>query len=189
VCPWYDTDFEQLMTINWSSLLKDFLQEYLEASGLDFSDFAYSEKDLLQRFHADFLERFIQRYVQSSRGQLYHLLVQPEPDPEARVVERLKQWRQARPERVAANEVVRAGQGLFSVAAFALGFSLRWQVRGDSCSFCRLLSGRVIRKGQYFKEAGDSLQPKGKQAMKIRGNVGHPPVHRRCRCYLTSVRE
>jgi len=93
-----------------------------------------------------------------------------------------------RPEKITDDEVVRASSGAYSWVVFGAGLSLIWRNRvGKSCEFCKELDGKRISSGQSFVSGGDEINPKGSDGpMRFFGIKKHPPLHKSCKCYVTS---
>jgi len=134
-------------------------------------------------FITDYVDVYAKRHTGSSRGQLISLL---EEDVEG-LSERVDEWRDKRPDKIAINETVRASNAVFQYVAFSAGLATVWRTRGPkTCDFCKELEGRRVASGQSFVEDGQELNPKGaEQPMKIKGMKRHPPLHSHCDCYLS----
>jgi len=176
--------------------LKDFyntMPDYIRAKfGPTFRSFASAIKDAAQaeiggdpvdtdKWVNDYIERYIQRHVESSEGQLTALLAEGDDS----IITRVDEWAEKRPDKIAMNETVRMSNGMFQVVAFAAGFSTVWRIRGaDTCPYCQELNGRRVVSGQSFVDSGDEVAPKGQKPMPVRGLKAHPPLHQGCDCYL-----
>ena len=148
------------------------------------TEIGVDEDDLgLDTWVAGYIDRYAERHVDSSLGQLLSLL---EDDIEE-LDQRADEWQEKRAEKIAMNETTRASNGVFQAVAFAVGMSTVWRIRGPkTCPYCKELNGRRVSRGQYFAKAGQSIDPAtGNGPMKINGMKAHPPLHRGCDCYLT----
>ncbi len=164
------------------------------------------EPDLkeLDTFINDYIERYAERHVESSHGQLVSLL-NPKPDEKKKdktetvehrewaddIDDRVDEWSEddKRSEKIATNESVRLANAIFQTVAFGAGMSVVWRIRGaKTCAYCRELNGKRVSKGQSFVDSGDVLNPKaGTGPMKINGMKTQPPLHISCDCYLGAI--
>lgn len=139
--------------------------------------------DELEVFVNDYIERYTERHIDSSIGQLIALL---EDDPQE-IDSRVEEWRETRADKIANNETTRCGNAVFQFAAFGAGLGTIWRIRGpQTCPYCKTLDGRKVRSGQSYVNDGDSVEPAGQKPMKINGIKAHPPLHRGCDCYLSA---
>jgi len=136
----------------------------------------------LEKFINDFTERYAERHVESSLGQLTALL----EDSLDAIEERVDEWSEKRADKIATNEITRSSNAVYQAVAFGVGLSTIWRIRGaTTCLYCKELNGRKVSNGQSFVKDGDELNPDGADgAMKIRGMKTHPPLHAFCDCYL-----
>lgn len=135
----------------------------------------------LERFIADYVDTYALRHVGSSEGQLVALL-----DGDAQgLEERVDEWQDTRPDKIASNETVRGANAIYQAVAFSAGLSTVWRIRGaETCPYCTEFDGKVVARGQTFISNGDEVRPNGQDAMKVRGSKAHPPLHQGCDCYL-----
>lgn len=135
----------------------------------------------------EFLEKYIDgyvaRHVQSSERQLQALV-----DGDLSALEqRVDEWRDKRPDKIADNESTRANGAFYQFAAFAAGLGTYWRTQGKSCPLCQTLNGKLVRSGQPLLSAGQVVDPQdGETApIKARGLVFHPPLHAGCTCTVS----
>ena len=140
------------------------------------------DEDQMIRFARDYIDVYAKRHTSASHGQLVALLDAGLDEVEARVNE----WSETRPDKIAANEVVREGSAVFQAAAFVAGLATVWRIRGPStCPYCRSLEGKRVASGEAFVADGAEIDPAGGTGpMKIYGLKAHPPLHQGCDCYL-----
>jgi len=140
----------------------------------------------LKQFVTDYIETYSKRHASSSIGQLTALLRDEAAELDA-LEERVDEWSETRPEKIARNETTRAGNGIFQAVAFSVGLSTVWRIRGaKTCPYCRSLNGKRVRNGESFAKDGSELNPKdGNGPMKIKGMKAHPPLHQACDCWLS----
>jgi len=156
--------------------------EAIQAASAEEMGIDIGVSDELETFIDDYINRYSERHVESSLGQLTSLL---EDDLEA-LEERVDEWKERRAEKIATNETVRNSSAIYQAVAFGAGFTTVWRNRGPkTCPFCKSLAGKRVARGQSFVNDGDELNPDGAEApMKIRGMKAHPPLHAKCDCYL-----
>ena len=141
------------------------------------------------------LEEFIKGYVsvasvqhaKTSRQELQSLVSNLDFTEVLNALElKLAEWLEKRAQRMAKRQTTE-GNGAFSKFAYIAGgvISLRWVTAGSAtCPFCRKLNGRSVLVSGNFLEAGSALESdEGK--LKAPGNVGHPPAHPGCDCFIS----
>jgi len=192
---------EQRSKTDIEKFLKDFyrtLPDYIkEKFGPTFASFAEAirsasgdeigvEPEKIDSFLNDFIDRYAERHVESSEGQLLALLEEENGMDE--IQKRVDEWEEKRADKIATNETTRLSNGVFQFIAFAAGLKTVWQIRGaETCPYCKSLNGKRVASGQSFVKDGDELNPDGAEVpMKIRGLKRHPPLHGGCDCYLTA---
>lgn len=128
------------------------------------------------------------RHVASSSGQLLKIVTDNDEDIQELVMQRVDEWKDTRPKKIANNESVRLSSFVAQTAFFSYGFKSYWRIRGpETCPYCQELNGRAIKQGQSYFEGGEEHEPKGATSgpMLIRGMVTHPPLHQGCDCYIS----
>ena len=157
----------------------------------------------MDQFINDYIDRYAERHVESSRGQLVSILNKPDEETKDKpeiiehrewaddIDDRVDEWSEddKRAEKIADNESVRLSNAIFQTVAFGAGMSCVWRIRGaKTCPYCKELNGRRVAKGQSFVDTGDELDPKGGTGpMKIRGMKTQPPLHQKCNCILAAI--
>jgi len=141
------------------------------------SEIGVDPEDIMA-FVDDFVNRYAERHVESSRGQLLALL----EDDIALLEPRIDEWHEKRADAISIQETNRMSNAIFQFIAFGAGLKTIWRIRGDyTCDYCKHLNGKVIKKGESYVNDGEELNPKGaEQPMKINGTKAHPPLHRKC---------
>lgn len=141
----------------------------------------------LDTFRTEYIAAFVSRYQQRSLGQLRALLqrsMDEAVDYTDLIEERLDEWIERRPAKVADEETTRAAnavaQKLYTVSGILF---LRWFANPGACPFCQNMHGRRIRVGSAFVPEGSTLDgPDG--GMTVSHSVSHPPLHDGCECQL-----
>ena len=99
---------------------------------------------------------------------------------------RLDEWLANRAEKIARKETTE-GNGAFSKYAYVAAgvMSLRWVTTGTAtCPFCKKLSGKVVSSTERFVEAGATVESEAGDLVP-RSNIGHPPLHSGCDCFIS----
>jgi HK97 family phage portal protein len=136
----------------------------------------------LEQFVNTYLGTYTKRHITSSIRQLQALLRDTDPaDLEAVINQRLDEWDEKRPDKIAKRESRQFLNGLGGAMILAGGFTLVWRTQGKSCPYCQMLDGVTIRKGGYFAYKGD-LKPEGQPAFYVKNNRRNPPLHHGCDC-------
>ena len=129
-----------------------------------------------------YIDQYIVRHTDSSIGQVVELA---EEDLDL-VEERMDEWTEKRPEKIATNETHRLASGMALVVFFSVGKKGKWRIRGPStCPWCKRLEGKTVKRGEHFADEGTKIHVKGQKPMKINSRKGHPPLHRKCDCFIT----
>lgn len=135
------------------------------------------------------LSSFAVSYAEASVGQLQGVLRQADEageDPAAAVEKRLTEWQDKRAGKVAERESTFAGGALAMTIYGALGVGgFRWRTVGKTCALCNSMSGRIVRSGEPFLAAGDTLGAAGVSPLKPRRHIRHPPLHGGCDCIIS----
>ena len=182
---WVDSFYDDTMTgfvrQEFAPVIRSFGDAIVEVSEKETGENIPQEES--EKFIEDYTDRYVQRYVDSSKGQLIKL----DEDGED-VEERVEEWKENRPDKEAFNETQRESNAAYQLVAFAGGFSTYWRIRGaTTCPYCKEFNGKKIRSGGSFVSDGDEVKPKGLDPMKINGTKAHPPLHRGCDCYASII--
>lgn len=133
--------------------------------------------DFVQRY----TETYVQRHAGSTRGQLEALA--DEEDPLSAIDTRLAEWDETRAEKEAVRERQRSSNAITKAAWAVMGIaSIIWRTSGDTCPICNEMAGRSTLINVPFLSAGATIAN-----LTTSGNIGHPPLHRGCDCYLDPV--
>lgn len=138
----------------------------------------------LEEFVNRYLSTYTTRHVTASFKQLQALVRDTDPDLlEDALNQRLDEWDEKRPEKIAERESSQFLNGLGATMILAGGFTIVWSSQGKSCAYCDALNGTVIRKGQHFIGKGD-FKPEGAEyPFYVRNFRAHPPLHKGCDCF------
>ncbi|HEC61779.1 MAG TPA: phage portal protein [bacterium] len=134
----------------------------------------------LKQFAGEYLDRYSQRHIDSSIGQLQALIRDTDIEELRETIEqKADEWGEKRPARISMNETARSGNATAALIFFGAGYKLIWRNSGtENCPYCDSMEGKVISKGQYFVKGNTDLQPDGTDApMKIFNSIRHAPLH------------
>lgn len=160
---------------NYGEQIKGAALDDVGLPGSDVPDFAKFLED-----HADY---FALSYVENGAGQLKALL--EDEDPAKEIEQRLSEWEDTRPGKMAEEEVVKL-DGLASKFVWAAAgvTALKWMnTGGDTCKFCREMNGKTVGITANFLDAGETLDAGG-QKMKVWKSRAVPPLHVGCKCQI-----
>ena len=145
----------------------------------------------LQEWMKGYAEIWAQNYTSASLGQLQAIIrqaLEENEDVYELIEERLTEWEERRPQKVAKKETVEASNVIAKHVFAAAGFTrLRWVNTGsDVCPYCEELHGRIVGIDQPFLGKNDSLASDD-GAMLIRKPAFTPPIHQGCVCQIEPV--
>ncbi len=141
----------------------------------------------LEQFVNDYTESFSGRYVGSSRGQL-RALARDAPqeglDPADVIEERIGEWEERRPGKVAMNDSVQLRDAVAVFVFAAAGVQrLTWVALGDeTCPLCQEVDGRTVTIGSPFLGSSDRLEAEGVKPISLNRPTMHAPLHQGCVC-------
>lgn len=142
----------------------------------------------LDRTKTSYLDNVAIKHIISSRSQLIDIINNAD-DVNAAVEERLSEWEERYPDKMARNEPIKS-EGAFSLAAWnAVGVpGVMWIAFGESCAYCNSLSGNVIPIGQAFLHSGEEFEPDGaERPLSPSTDIRHQPAHNGCDCGSAAV--
>ena len=145
----------------------------------------------LQEWMRGYAEVWAKNHSAASLGQLKALTrqaLEENQDAYELIEERLDEWEERRPQKVAKKETVEAGNAVAKYVFAGLGFTkLRWiNAGGDPCPYCEELHGRIVGIEQAFVGSNDQLASED-GVMRIRKPAFHPPLHEGCQCVIEPV--
>lgn len=141
---------------------------------------------------SDEITQFVDEYASSladswsagSRQQIEALIDENQSDPYPVVEQRLTEWDTKKAPKVADQHGFEALNAL-AVAAYSFFAvsTLRWVASGKSCPFCQSLNGKTVSMGNFFIEAGASIDGGATHGiMNVQRNTRHAPLHQGCDC-------
>jgi HK97 family phage portal protein len=145
------------------------------------------QMEQIEEFMGAYMNTFVDQYVGSSLNQLRAIIRETGEELLEAIEERLNEWMEKRPEKVASREVSQANNAV-ALAMYSRSGVLnkRWITVGEDCPYCQSLDGRVTGINSPFLEAGN-YQPEGADApLMIRNAIKHPPIHRGCDCMIVA---
>lgn len=148
------------------------------------------DKDIFLADLTAYVDKSTKAHVYDSKGQVKALVrkaLDEGKSPVDVIQERLEEWEERRPDKIADHEAVSVESVVSQYVYFAAGFQCRWTTIGDQCDYCNSLDGTVIGGGGVFVGAGEAIQPEGLTPMVSSENVTHPPAHVGCDCMLIST--
>jgi len=133
----------------------------------------------------EYLDGYAARHTRSSLGQMLALL---EGENLADIDQRADEWAEKRPEKIVADEIVRASGAAFSWVVFGAGMSMVLRNRGpETCPYCKRMNGKRVTPDTPLVSAGDKIDPKdGSDPMPVYETKFHAPLHQGCDCYMTA---
>lgn len=145
------------------------------------------------KFVSDYTDAAADRYNKRSKGQLSALVDEAWAEGEdilAALDQRFVEWEERRPGKVAQEETVRISGAISKFVFGALGVTkLRWVNTGNkSCPYCESLNGKIVGVEDNFLQAGEFAPEGADHSIKIRNNIGHPPLHSGCVCVIQPER-
>ncbi|MBF8255862.1 MAG: phage portal protein, family [Anaerolineales bacterium] len=160
---------------------------YAEAVNADAADEIGVEPGMtseMETFVGALVAAFAARYGSGSLGQLRDVLAKAQEagvDVAGAIDERLTEWQEKRPEKVASRETVQAGNAVAKKTWEEAGIEkLMWRAFGASCPYCRALNGKIVGIQESFLDEGD-FKPEGvDEPLRSFGSVGHAPIHSGC---------
>ena len=141
----------------------------------------------LEKFIKDYADALAIRMTTSSDGQLRRIIADtPAEDVEAALDQRLVEWDETRPAKIASREAVQAGSAVAKHVWAAAGVQvLVWRTNGPGCPLCQEMSGRTAEVTKTFAGPGDQINPTGPTApLDVKQRFGHPPLHEGCDCTI-----
>jgi HK97 family phage portal protein len=142
----------------------------------------------LDDFAMGYTEGLAIREVGASIGQIRTIIKNTElaEDLKPSLLTRAGEWNEKRPDKVAANEIIRVG-GAFARAAWQQsGISaLIWRANPTACPICQDMDGRRVGSTGYFARPGDAVGDEANGTpLVVDNSVANPPLHEGCECTI-----
>lgn len=179
----------------FSSAIKEAFLPIL--TGLSTQMLSAAESEVAKSAEINNLNDFVNGYVESlaynwTNGDLAQIeaILNDDTitDKEVAVTQRVNEWNDTKPAKVADQNSFEAVNALAIAAYGALGITvLRWLASGTSCAFCQSLSGKVVGIEGHFVKAGTTIDGGVNYGiMEIKSNHKHGPLHRGCDCIVVA---
>jgi len=179
----------------WQANIMPILLNYADVIGIDVGQElgieAMTAQDI-DKFIARYAENMAKKEVASSNGQIEALLtaaVEAGDDPVPIIEERLDEWLEKRPAKIANHEshAMLYGAVVAFYTASRIVTRMTWVANGDTCPYCMELDGRTVGIEEVFVQKDTDFQPDGADVPMRRGsNTTHPPLHGGCDCGLVA---
>lgn len=185
---WYDRERPTLIAA-YEPAISRYARELAEAVSAEVG--RPVPEDKLADFLRGYLGALAKRHAGWSLAAIEKKAASVEPEALAEAIEGLlNEWAETRPDRIAADETVRADGAITKAAMIAAGVqALRWVTQGSrACPYCRALDGKIVGIAEAFLPAGAALEVDGAETpMEITGPKGHPPLHDGCVCAIVAA--
>lgn len=137
-----------------------------------------------------YADRYGSQHAGSSLGQLKELLKRADieaTDPYELIDERLIEWEEKRPGKIASRETVELSNKMARFVFMGAGITrLRWVAIGSkSCPYCQEMNGKVVGIELPFLGASDSLESDD-GSMRINKPTLTPQLHDGCECQIVA---
>lgn len=181
-------EHKDFMTRAWTPVYQTYA-DAVQAEAADEIDAPAGMTPQLEDFIRAYIASHVALHAGSSMGQLRQVLrdaVQAGQDEVEAVQQRLDEWKEKRPGKVALAETVQAANAVAREVYKANGIQrLRWVNFNPSCPYCRHLDGKVVGIDASFLGAGIDFQPDGvERPLTTTVDVHHPPAHEGCNCQI-----
>ena len=144
----------------------------------------------VDRFVEDYIRQFGVREASESRLQLQALMEEGDEEQVSESIrQRLTEWNEKRPGKIATREATQAMAAIAKVAMIAAGVTVfRWMANAAACPFCESLDGQVAGVQQNFVNAGQGVDGgEGTDGpLPPSDNIGPPPLHSGCECDIVA---
>lgn len=146
----------------------------------------------MEEFVRAYLTSHVALHINSAEGQLRQIVAKAAAsgeDAAPLVLQRLEEWVERRPGKVARAETVQACGAVARETYRQNGIrKIRWVNFNPSCPYCQHLDGKVVGIESSFLSAGTDLQPEGAdKPLRTDVDVHHPPAHGGCDCQIAAA--
>ena len=175
----YYNDFPEAVQKELKPVLKSLADAIAEEAAGEINLEDYSIND----FFENYIEGTAVKYAGYSRGQLLDLMNKAENEETAieLVDERLNEWKETRPDKVAEEQSVKTA-GAIARTVFASGgvTKLIWIANSGACPICQEMNGTVVGIEESFMSPDDKILDFSPGGPKM-----HPPLHSGCICMIS----
>jgi HK97 family phage portal protein len=186
------SDFNTVIEDAYRAALMTYARQAMMAAGAELGEKSKGLTDALRAFVNDYLVAFGNGWAGSARTQLEIVLDEAlanDVDPVDLIDQRLTRWEETKPVKTSERLTFEALNAfvLTSYAAYSIT-RYKWIASGESCPFCRQLSGKTAGLEEYILTDGNELDGGDAAPMRISRNVRHGPLHGGCDCVVRAVR-
>lgn len=185
-------DYNLVVEDNFRAALLSYARQAMLTAAAELGKKSKGLTDELRQFVGDYLALLGSGWAGSSRVQLEIVLaaaLEAGADPADQIEERLTRWEETKPKKAADRQAFEALNALVLVSYGAYGITrYRWVASGESCPFCRQLSGHTAGIEEFIVGAGTTLSGGDAGPMTISRNIRHGPLHGGCDCVVQAER-
>ena len=175
----------QMMVVNSS---------YGEAVAVEAMDEVGQDPEMIPevlRFIDSYTGGYAARHMGISLDRIRKALIRPQVEEitvDLAIDEEMDTWEEGRASGIAQEESNRFNNALAKTVFVMAGIrKIKSVAIGDSCPYCKGLSGRIIGVKEWFLVAGQEFEPEGADGpLTTTSNIGHPPYHGGCDCYIVA---
>ena len=143
----------------------------------------------IDAFIREYTAAFVIRHATRSRQQIEAIVreaIASHADFAAAVEQRLAEWEEKRPDKVAIEETRRGGNAIARTVFVASGMlTLRWFTQGrENCPMCQAMDGKSVGRTAPFVAAGETVGDQV-ESITVSTNIHNPPLHAGCDCHIS----
>jgi HK97 family phage portal protein len=181
----YHGEFTQIIIDFMLPVIRSYaIQVYGQAAG----EMGYPDEftEELQTFIEDYVAVISNHHAKNSRQQLQTIISRSTAEEMFNDLEvRLAHWKEKRAEKIAREQAIEGGGAFAKFGYMAAGaLSLRWITAGETCPFCKSLSGKIVGMQTMFVQSGQTVETEEGKLTPTR-SIGHPPLHNGCDCFIS----
>lgn len=185
-------DYNLVVEGNFRAALLSYARQAMMAAAAELGEKSKGLTNKLREFVSDYLATLGNSWAGSARTQLEIVIEQAIADgldPADQVDERLARWEETKPKKVADRQSFEALNAFVLTSYVAYEITrYRWVASGQSCPFCRQLSGQSAGIEEHIVSEGTELDGGDGGPMKVKRNVRHGPLHTGCDCTVQAER-
>lgn len=177
----YFRDNEQYFRTVFAPVLESYFKQVAQHAGKEVNqEFSDSVDDYVQKY----LQDFAYRYQMSHTGQLQELAGNSD-DPLLAIEDRLDEWDDKDPGKIADNETVQSESYMAKSALTLLGVTrFVWSANAKCCPLCEEMNGKTVGTEKTFLSSGDKVEADGADTLTVSSNILNPPLHGGCSCSI-----